>query len=636
MSGTSMTLSYSAGSQKNYARLYVSEGNGTGLVLANQDMSYSGGTYSYTLSHATFVSGAKIYFCVLVNDGGTEKCVPQGVLSQTSGWASVTYGSADTSSGTTTASNGITSGGTYKIIAKCSGKSLDDDGWSKANGANVIQWTWGGDQANQKWTITSDGNGYYSIINVYSGLGLDVAEWSTAAGGNIQQWAYSAQDNQKWAIEKLGDGYYKVTNKNSGKVMDVASASADNGANVQQWDWNGSDAQKWTIASVSSSSGTGGSSSDTGTSDNTVSLLHLDSGKEMTFQFQNNTNGKYADSAVYVCVVGRNSSGNFYYLKPDGTLQPLTSGSSSTSWSYKLGDISGFQVPATMTSGRLFISMDKPVIMSGIVDGAGNIGVVQPDLNNASDANAKTIFDWIEFTVQGGGYWGNTTQVDQFGLPLTMAVYNDDGTSRKVGITMTRDEVFASYKNSVPASFQTLIQSPYRIVAPCKGDFRTGKTYGKYMSGYVDEVWSYYQTHAVSYSHDLGVFTITGDGTQLIFTCTNGYGTAVTGQKYYITGKPDNNALFEGSGVLASGSTVELALQAQVCAALNRHIASDPSSWKNVSSYYGSAPANYYAKFWHDISLGGKSYGFCYDDVNDQSSTVETHTPRALVIGIGW
>src|SRR5574344_959655 len=279
MSGTSMTLSYSAGSQKNYARLYVSEGNGTGLVLANQDMSYS---------------------------GGTEKCVPQGVLSQTSGWASVTYGSADTSSGTTsgttTASNGITSGGTYKIIAKCSGKSLDDDGWSKANGANVIQWTWGGDQANQKWTITSDGNGYYSIINVYSGLGLDVAEWSTAAGGNIQQWAYSAQNNQKWATEKLSDGYYKVTNKNSGKVMDVSSASADNGANIQQWDWNGSDAQKWTIASVSSSSGTSGSS--------TTDVTAPSTDGNYTLAWSDEFNGTSLNTSNWVYETGAGGWGN--------------------------------------------------------------------------------------------------------------------------------------------------------------------------------------------------------------------------------------------------------------------------------------------------------------------------------------
>ena len=478
MTGNALTVSYSPGSEKNYARLYVSEGDGTGLVLANQDMTYSSGTYSYTLTNSTFTSGAAIYVCVLVNDGGTEKCVPQGTLSDTTSWAQVTYGSSSSGSG-----------------------SSDDD--------------------------SSDG----------------------------------------------------------------------------------SDA----------------------------TLVTLNSGYEMTFQFANNTDGSYADSSIYICCVGRNSSGNFCYLKPDGTLVEITSGSSSTSWSYKLSDLSsGMQIPTTLTSGRLYISMDTPVVMSGIVDGAGDIGVVQPDLNNSSDANASIIFDWIEFTVTGGGFWGNTTQVDQFGFPVTMAMYNDSGYYRTVGITESRDAIFSEYESEVPAAFRTLVQSPYRIIAPCKGEFRTGSTYGTYMSDYVDEVWNYYAANTVSVSHPLGVFDIHASGDELIFTCTDGYGTAVTGTDYYITGKPDNTALFEGSGVLASGNTVELALQAQMCAALNRHVAASPSSWSTPSSYYGSAPANYYAKFWHDHSIDGYAYGFCYDDVAEQSSIIETYTPRGLVIGIGF
>ena len=78
MTNGSMTISYTSGTQKNYARLYVSEGNGTGLILANADMSYSSGTYTYTTSHSTFTSGANIYVCVLVNDGGVESCVQIG------------------------------------------------------------------------------------------------------------------------------------------------------------------------------------------------------------------------------------------------------------------------------------------------------------------------------------------------------------------------------------------------------------------------------------------------------------------------------------------------------------------------------------------------------------------------------
>lgn len=628
MTNCNLTVSYAPGAQKNYARLYVSEGNGAGLVLANRDMAYSSGTYSYTLNHTTFTPGAKIYVCVLVNDGGTEKCLPQGTLSATTGWAQFTYGS-DTPSDLPEDSTDIVSGGTYKVIAKCSGKALDVDGFSTENGANVQLWTWGGNQDNQKWIITSTGDGYYSIVNKGSGLGLDVTDSSTSAGGNIQQWTYSGRDNQKWAIEKLSDGYYKITNKNSSKVMDVSSSSSADGANVQQWDWNETDAQRWGLTSFSSDNGSSGNTD--------VSLVTLNSGYEMTFQFANNTGSKYADSSIYISCIGRNAAGNFCYLKPDGTLVPVAAGSSSTSWSYKLSDLSsGMQVPATLTSGRLYISMDKPVVMSGVVDINGNVGIVQPDLNNPSDANASTIFDWIEFTVKDGGFWGNTTQVDQFGLPVTMAMYNDSGYYRTVGITESRDAVFSEFKSEVPAEFQTLIQSPYRIIAPCKGGFRTGKAYGSYMLSYIDEVWNYYAANTVSISHPLGMFNIHASGSQLIFTCTKGYNKAVTGQNYYITGKPDNTALMEGSGVLASGNEVEKALQAQICAALNRHVATNPSAWASPALYYGSAPCNYYAEFWHKHSLDGYAYGFCYDDVADQSPLIETHEPRGLVIGIGF
>jgi beta-glucanase (GH16 family) len=110
MTNCNLTVSYAPGSQKNYARLYVSEGNGTGLVLANQDMTYVSGTYSYTLNHATFTSGAIVYVCVLVNDGGTESCLPQGVLSDTTSWSQITYGDTSDNSSSDTLIDGATSG----------------------------------------------------------------------------------------------------------------------------------------------------------------------------------------------------------------------------------------------------------------------------------------------------------------------------------------------------------------------------------------------------------------------------------------------------------------------------------------------------------------------------------------------
>lgn len=628
MTNTSMTVAWKSGVQISYARLYVSEGNGTGLVLAAKDMNYSNGTYSYTLSHPTFTSGAKIYLTVLKNQNGVEACVPQGTLSNTTSWARITYG--DTSLGpseTGTGTTDLVNGGIYKITALCSGKALDVADASKTAGANVHQWDYvGGD--NQKWKLVSTGDGYWYLESVNSGLVLDGAGWGTADGTNIIQWYRgNLQANQKFRIEGNGDGTYRLTNQHAGKVLDISGSSQANGANVQLWTWNSSSAQRWTFTRIDSGS-TGGSTSN-------ATLIPLASNMEMTIQFENNTRGAYSNDRIWICVVGRNASGAFCYLKPDGTLVPIQANQTSDAWSFRLSDINGFQVPQNMPATRLYISMDNKVVMRGAVDGAGQIGVVQPDLNNPADPNANLIFDWIEYTVAPSAFWGNTTQVDQFAFPITMEMFNDSGSSyttyRKVGITKTREEIFSAFERLPQTEFRSLVKRPYRIIAPCKGDFRVGRTYGNYMASYVDQVWNYYRTNTLSFNHPLGYFTgkVLADGR---FEFTRSGDSA----KYYISRKPNNDEVFEGSGVLATGNTVELAIQAQICAAFNRHIVQDPVNWANSSAYYQAGPANYYAKFWHDNSIDGYAYGFCYDDVADKSTLIETHSPRGLVIGIGW
>ena len=117
-------------------------------------------------------------------------------------------------------------------------------------------------------------------------------------------------------------------------------------------------------------------------------------------------------------------------------------------------------------------------------------------------------------------------------------------------------------------------------------------------------------------------------------------GPAYVGGRYYLRGLPTTQNVLEGSGPLASGKVTELAIGAQVCAALNRHVMEDGAQWHRPLAFYPQAPeppaANYYAKFWHDHGLGGKAYGFAYDDVAEQSSTIHTPNPQRLVLGVGW
>lgn len=526
--------------------------------------------------------------------------------------------------------SGLVSGATYKIIAKCSGKALDNDNWQTTPGTNIHQWGYGDNQANQQWILRQNSDGTWKIINLYSNLALDAANWGTTDGTNVIQWTDLANRNQDWYITKEGS-YYKIINAYSNLALDVSAASADDGANVQTWTWNGTDAQLWELTNLSGSNGDRGIPIDTNDT-----LVERKQGMKVTYQFQNHTRGAFADNQIYIYIICMNNDNVWCYARPDGTLIPIGA-SDSSAWQYTLADVknSGFQIP-TSHSGRIYYSYGKPLVMWG----NGN-GVVLPSLSNPSDANYETYFDWLEYTVSDNGFWVNTTQVDQLGFPVLMNVYDNDGRVQQTGISVKREAIWEAFRAEMPEEFKTLI-SDYRIFAPCKGAFdnRTGGAYGNYFDAYVTQTWNTIASKSQTVTHPQGKFILTGDGTNLYFRCIEAYGTiAAAGQTYVIHGKPTTSEVFEGYGVLASGNPMELALEAWVCAALNRHVAHmEPDAyWNNAAEYYKAGPCNYFSKFWHDHSeRGGLAYGFCYDDVNDQSATTFTTNARGVVVRLGF
>jgi beta-galactosidase len=135
-------------------------------------------------------------------------------------------------------------------------------------------------------------------------------------------------------------------------------------------------------------------------------------------------------------------------------------------------------------------------------------------------------------------------------------------------------------------------------------------------------------------------FTGTTSATSFNFTEVNLNNGAFAGNTYTIA-KPTTQDILQCSGSMARGNrnsqdVVELAIEAQFCAAFNRHDMLDVTTWATPSAWYSAAPANYYAQFWHKHSVGGLAYGFAYDDVSNQSSTITTGTPEHMAFGIGW
>ncbi|GAA3570573.1 hypothetical protein GCM10022222_63370 [Amycolatopsis ultiminotia] len=225
----------------------------------------------------------------------------------------------------------------------------------------------------------------------------------------------------------------------------------------------------------------------------------------------------------------------------------------------------------------------------------------QPTVDMAANSAGRMVFhlgspdseytDFVEFTVGDDVFNGNTTRVDGFGLKLAMRLHAHDGYDVQVGddyetFQEDRDATFAKFKDEVPDEFKGLADSnaPAFIPAPGKSpDFQPDGKSGNYFTDYAKSV---------------GVDETTA-----------------------------NIAACAGS----------LAESADKCAALNRHTADLPEDQQqDPANYYKAAPANYYAKFWHDHGIDNRAYGFPYDDSASQSSFVSHNDPEWLEVAVGW
>ena len=139
----------------------------------------------------------------------------------------------------------LVANGTYRVVARHSGKALDANAHGTADGTNVQQWTYGGGN-NQRWTVTHLGSNVYSIIGVESGKALEVASTSTANGTNVDIRSYTGANNQRWTISAASGGYFRLAPVSSGgSSLDVNGASTADGANVLQWANSGANNQQW-------------------------------------------------------------------------------------------------------------------------------------------------------------------------------------------------------------------------------------------------------------------------------------------------------------------------------------------------------------------------------------------------------
>jgi len=383
------------------------------------------------------------------------------------------------------------------------------------------------------------------------------------------------------------------------------------------------------------------------------------------FHFANRSS--YADDQVYVAVIGE--IGGHVWIDPatsavhpmsesDNTVKgPVIGGNKGPGGNAlyancfkRLSEIPNGDVQIPNIAGsRILVSFGSPMYLYFFGFSGARSGYAGADLANPTDPNQGIRFETIELTNDNGGIWTNTTRVDSYQLPMGLEVWGAQGFDKKTGEIAGHDDIVAKWKVSVSSAFQGCLQTKTGIIqAPSKiADFQTGGAQADYFKAYVDAIWAKYANEDLIFnSGDAGVWKGRVVGERFEFhNLTNSFGNATA----YISRRPTTQEVLEGKGVLAedvqklSTQTLDLVVQAQFCAALNRHAldlaapAGSTQNWGDSSKFFKTAPYNEYVKFWHraDISWNRFSYAFCYDDVFDFSSTLHTSAPTSATVTIG-
>lgn len=405
-------------------------------------------------------------------------------------------------------------------------------------------------------------------------------------------------------------------------------------------------------------------------------LLSSTGWAQVTVPFVIENNSDLPDSELFIAIVGEDLSvpsnhiwvdpvtGNQLPMSPsyntvqgpvyEGNQGPGLNGMYAACFK-RLSEIPDNTVMVPPIQGcRIYISQGEQLYFYFFGASGAPKGYTAPNHTDPTDPNQGIPFEMIELTNNEYGIFANTTRVDSYQYPIGMELFGSDGYYKKVGEIATHEEITAAFQASVPEEFQGCLDPETgKITAPSKTpEFADGSVgtmpepgpYMDYMKPYIDAVWAKYANEDLIFdSGDAGIWQGRVEGEQLVMESIS---PAFMGRKAIITRRPTTQEAFEGKGVLdnvVQDATTDLLVQAQICAALNRHVidVNTPNAglqdWSDASEYYQQSPCNHYAKFWHQqgISLDQLSYGFAYDDVWSYSSSVHTPNPTKAVINIG-
>lgn len=378
------------------------------------------------------------------------------------------------------------------------------------------------------------------------------------------------------------------------------------------------------------------------------------------FTIVNRSNPAVSDANIFVALVGEQPAGYHVWMDlktgqirpmsvsdntvagptPNGNMGPGGNGRYANCFT-RLSEIPNKVINVPGIAGtRILISFNQQLYLYFFGATGSPKGYAAPDLNNPNDPNQGIRFENIELTNAPNGLWVNTTRVDTYQYPMGLEVWGNNNFYGKAGELKTHAQILSQWQSTAPAPFNALYDAAKGIIHfPSKTPaFREGGSQANYFGGYIDQIWSKYSGGDLVFNAgDAGVWRGRVSGGQFRFT------RASDGAVGIIPWKPTTQDALEAKGALATGGQWDLVVQAQIAAAINRHAidlnlaVGATQDFSTPSKYYITSPYNWYAKFWHqaDISYNSKTYAFSYDDVFDQSATINAGSPLRATITIG-
>ncbi|WP_159457836.1 glycoside hydrolase [Virgibacillus dakarensis] len=130
----------------------------------------------------------------------------------------------------------------YKLINKNSDKVLD----TEKNEKSVVQNTNNHNKKSQNWSIQKLTDGY-SANEIYKIVNTKTEKVLSVENGSVELQTFANTANQKWKLSSSGNGEYTFLNMQNGDLLDVVGESIEEGAEVGVWKPTTGNNQVWEI-----------------------------------------------------------------------------------------------------------------------------------------------------------------------------------------------------------------------------------------------------------------------------------------------------------------------------------------------------------------------------------------------------